>query len=129
MKKLVGSKGQNFYFRPADFGWLVFAFLSFWRATEYVYKIWLSLIQRDRIFIIDPPPHFEGGWKIKSCDLWNFPFVCVPNSTSKRNFIMREWLEVPYRLTQKSKKAHKLKNRFFKPFDFLIKWIDVCFLI
>ena len=39
----------------SHFGWSVFAFLAFWRPTDYVYKIWLSLVERARIFIFAPP--------------------------------------------------------------------------
>ena len=42
-------------------------------------------------------PPFWRGWKIESLDFWNFSFVCVTKSTSMRNIMMLEWLEVPYR--------------------------------
>ena len=55
--------------------------------------------KRARIFIFDSPPRpiLKGCWKIESLDLGNFSFVYVTNSTSRRNFMMLEWLEVPYR--------------------------------
>ena len=37
-----------------------FSGLAFRGPTEYVYKIWLSLVQRARIFIFDPPPILKG---------------------------------------------------------------------
>ena len=36
-------------------GRLLFAFLDYWVCTDYVYKIWLSLVQGSRI---SPSPHF-----------------------------------------------------------------------
>ena len=92
MRKPVGSKGKNFYFWKVSF----VVFLAFWGLTENVYKIWLSLVQLARIFIFDPPP-FWRGFKIESLDFWNFSFVCVTNSNSRRNFLRLEWLAVPYR--------------------------------
>ena len=41
-----------------NFGRLVFAFLDFWGPTDYVYKIWLSLVQETRFSFFDPSPHF-----------------------------------------------------------------------
>ena len=60
-------------------------------------QIWLSLVERARIFIFDPPSPFRRGWNIESLDFLKFFFVCVTNSTSKRNFTMLEWSEVTYR--------------------------------
>ena len=71
-----------------------------------------------RILIFDPPPFWVVGicisnllgahricilppfwrcWKIESLDFWNFFSVCVTNSTSRRNFMTLEWLEVPFK--------------------------------
>ena len=41
---------------PLHFGLLVFAFLPFWGSIEYVNEIWLSLVERARIFIFEHPP-------------------------------------------------------------------------
>ena len=43
---------------PFHFGWIVFAFLALYRPTDYVYKIWLSLLQGQGFTFFDPPPHF-----------------------------------------------------------------------
>ena len=51
------------------FEWLVFAFLAFCGPTEYVYKVWLSLVRNSRILIFhNPSPHFE--WLLKK-KKWN----------------------------------------------------------
>ena len=38
-------------------GGLIFTFLDYWWSSEYVYKIWLSLVQEPRI---SPPPILGG---------------------------------------------------------------------
>ena len=38
---------------PRHFGWIVFEFLALYRPTDYVYKIWLSLLQGQEF---TPPP-------------------------------------------------------------------------
>ena len=53
---------------PRHFGWLVFAFLALYRPTDYVYKIWLSLLQGQEF--TSPPPFGWFLWGIflnKSC--------------------------------------------------------------
>ena len=42
---------------PPHFG-LVFAYLDFWGPTDYVYKIWLSLVNGQDFHFLTPPPHF-----------------------------------------------------------------------
>ena len=42
---LVQGPRFSFFYPPLHFGWLVFAFLAFWRPTDYVYKIWSSLVE------------------------------------------------------------------------------------
>ena len=67
MQKLISLVQRakfSFFGPPAHFGWLFFAFLAFCRATDYVYKIWLSLVERTRIFIFEPPPQF---WVVSFC--------------------------------------------------------------
>ena len=48
---------------PPHFGRLVFAFLVFWWSTDYVYKIWLSLVQGPRFSFLPPPPF----WAVSFC--------------------------------------------------------------
>ena len=58
--KIRGLSAKHFHFLPPPhFGWLFFAFLAIWGSTKYVYKIWLSLVQRARILIFAHPPFFR----------------------------------------------------------------------
>ena len=41
---------------PLHFGRLVFTFFDFWKPTDCVYKIWLSLLTWPRFLFFDPPP-------------------------------------------------------------------------
>ena len=48
---------------PRHFGWIVFAFLALYRPTDYVYKIWFSLVQGQEFTFFHSPPlgRFFGG--------------------------------------------------------------------
>ena len=51
----------NFHFNPPrPFGWKIFAFLALYRPTDYVYKIWFSLVQGQEFSFFDPPPILGG---------------------------------------------------------------------
>ena len=61
MQKLttqIGGGSKNETLGPCTKLNLFFTFLASWEFTKYVYKIWLSLIERARIFIFDPLPFF-----------------------------------------------------------------------
>ena len=45
---------------PRHFEWIVFAFLALYRPTDYIYKIWLSLLQGQGFTFFSPHPTF--GW-------------------------------------------------------------------
>ena len=47
---------------PRHFGWIVFAFLALYRPTDYVYKIWLSLLQGQEFTFFHPTPPPLGGF-------------------------------------------------------------------
>ena len=55
---------------PHHFGWIVFAFLALYRPTDYVYKIWFSLVQGQEFSFFDPPLRF--GWLV-------FAFLALGN--------------------------------------------------
>ena len=52
------AKGVFIFWLPPHFRWLVFTFLALYRPTDYVYKIWFSLVQGQEFSFFDPPPHF-----------------------------------------------------------------------
>ena len=45
---------------PRHFGRLVFTFLALYRPTDYVFKIWLSLLQGQKFTFFPPPPPLGG---------------------------------------------------------------------
>ena len=47
---------------PRHFGWIVFAFLALYRPTDYVYKIWFSLVQGKELSFLNPPPLWVVFW-------------------------------------------------------------------
>ena len=47
---------------PRHFEWIVFAFLPLYRPPDYVYKIWLSLLQGQGFTFFSPHPHPLGGF-------------------------------------------------------------------
>ena len=50
----------SFFDPPPHFGWSVFAFLALYRPTDYVYKIWLSLLQGQEFTFFHPPLPLGG---------------------------------------------------------------------
>ena len=67
---------------PRHFGWIVFAFLALYRPTDYVYKIWFSLVQGQEFSFFDPLPHF--GWIV-------FSFLALYRST---DYVYKIWLSL-----------------------------------
>ena len=67
-----------------------------WVKSKNMYKtfVWVWSYGPEFSFLTPPPP-FWRGWKVESLDFRNFSFVYVPNSTSRWNFMMLEWLKYP----------------------------------
>ena len=49
---------------------LVFAFSDYWGSSDYVYKIWLSLVQEPRFSFFTPPPSHFGRFVFAFLDFW-----------------------------------------------------------